>query len=217
MATETIQTPKSNITRATAANEAKAKDVLMGAGSFLTADTKALLTALQGAYKTAFQLVNTKKAEYSLTTPPLKIKGESTKLMCSDFIITFTRSIRRGIFRRSDLNYYSLDLSGNVPEMNTDAQIQDVADKLIAGDAARMLVAGAVAMAMPPIADVQTERDAFVLARAAHNTASEAVKSARRNLNLMNQGMDEMLRLVHGEVQTRFINLEPAARRDECR
>lgn len=216
MSAEAKQQPNSNRTRKAALDAGKQKQTAMGASSFITAPTAALLNTLQPAYFNLMAIVNAKKAGFYIATADKDVKVEILRKLCSHFIQVFFLATQRGVFPVGALAYYDVNEKGNLPEMITDAQVLSVAATLIRGDADRVADGGA-AMAMPPISEVVTAKTDCENAMIAQNNAEQALKTAQINCNALNQQVDECLALLWGEIETHFVNLPRPTMRDEAR
>ena len=214
MASESRQLPKSNIKRLAAyvAAEAKNQELIDGGGTFLSTDTSDALMTNAPIYQTAMNDVANKEAATMNAVNTANASGEFLKSQCSRFIQVFKLAVEAGEFPVSDFLVYHLDSSGNVPVMNTNAEIKKVAANLISGEAARVAL-GQTAMLMPPIAKIISLNSPFLVFLTAVSTANSAELAAQRTLNLLNPLGDETILFVWNEVETHFSNrANPAIR-----
>lgn len=217
MASESRQLPQSNISRMSAIDSAAAKNTALGAASFLTAPTKTRLAAIQTAYRTGYNAIApAKQAMVTLTTTKTGF-ADVCRTLCSHFIQVFNLAVVRNFFPAADRAFYKLDVNtGNVPEMNTDAQIVQVAKDLKKGETDRT-AGGAVAMAMPVIAEVNTAFTNLDGTLMTHSTAVDAYDQAQENLDAQNTEADAVIKKVWDEVETFYNEEEPASQRQNAR
>ncbi len=214
MASESRQLAKSNIKRNAAyvAAEAKNQELIDGGGTFLSTDTSGALMTNAPIYQLAMNDVANKEAATMNAVNAANEAGVFLKSQCSRFIQVFKLAVEAGEFPVSDFLVYHLDSSGNVPVMNTNAEIKAVAANLISGEAARVAL-GQAAMMMPPIAKIISLNTPFLLKMGVVSSANSAMLAAQRALNLLNPSADVTLLFVWNEVETHFGNLpNPALR-----
>ncbi len=206
MSSETRKLPTTNKTRKAALDTGQAKNKAMGKKSFLTPTTALLLKNIQALYYAAMLAVSNAKAVFFNTTITKDNNMADLEMVCSHFIQVFVFGVKRGVFSVADLAYYNLTLDGVLPDMSTEAKLLAVAAQLIDGDTARMLVPGAVAMAMPAITDVSDAMGDLTDSGTDQNTAKEVLMSAQSDCNALNTQADQCIKLLWGEVETSNVN-----------
>jgi hypothetical protein len=216
MASEKRRLPNSNLNRRTALNNAKEMNDLLGLSSFLCLETKAKLNYIQPLYNIAMQnIAKTSSAEMKATSD-LSINREKLRRLCSRFVQVFKLAVEDKEFPVADFAYYKLDSKGNVPVMDTDAEISAVAHNLIFGENARV-TSGGEPMAMPALAKVIKLTNLFELNCRTQNRAISAMLDAKRAVQLLNPKAKDAILFVWNEVETRFSNLKFAAIRVQGR
>lgn len=207
MASENKITPNSNISRQAALVSGDAKNTAMGAASVLKIATQDLLVAIVLLYNNAMDAITGAKAIYLNGVITKDKKEAACEMVCSHFIQVFVFGVARGVFSVGDLAYYGLPESGTLPDMRTEAKLLAVAKRLITGDVERMLVPGAVAMAMPSINDVKHAKIDFDAARTDVNNASETLKDLQIACNDLNPQADKTIKFMWGEIETSYSDL----------
>ena len=217
MASESRQLPNSNKGRLAAQKAARDKNTAMGAGSFLTTPTKNRLTAIVALYIAAYDVIALKKHDMVVLTAQKTGFADVCRMMCSHFIQVFNLAVERGVFPKEDRTFYQLSVdSPVVPEMNTDAEILQVASDLITGEANRV-AAGGAAMAMPAIADVITAHTNLNGIMMPHSTAVDAYDQSLEDLDALNVEADAVIKKVWDEVETFYNEEEPSSQRANAR
>ncbi len=216
MSAESFQTPKSNRTRLIGLNGAKTKNDALGSGSYLSTATKGKLNTNQPLYKGKMNLRAIASSDSQLATATSNASSTLLRRKCSRFIQVFGLGVDDGAFLRSDFAKYQLESNGNLPDMGTDAELVTVADNLVTGEAAR-IAAGQPAMSNPDITEVSNLLTILNTNLTAENTAKDALKTAERNVNDLNEVVDDTLRFVAKEVEAKFSDRSPSERRDEGR
>ena len=216
MGTEARQIPNSNVKRNTALNNAFDQYTLLGASSFLSADTKTKLTTNQPLYKTAYNDWFTKSNTDVINSAAHEVAAAKLKRTCARFIKVFALAVEDEEFPVGNFQFYHLDSNGNVPAMDTYSQIADVAANLISGEVARV-AAGGAAMSMPAIAKIIALNNTFTATKNAKNSSVSALTAASNTLNGLNAVADDTILFVWNEVETHFSNLPHAALRVQGR
>ncbi len=217
MSSESKVIPASNISRLGGLNGIASKLAVPGVVNLMRAGTNTRFGVIQPAYKLAMQAQRNKKG-LSIAANALALSSKETLVtFVSDGVVTVSRAVKRNFFSISVLSMYGLETSGNIPVMDSEQQIKDAAVAFLAGDAERMLVAGAVALAFPTIAEVQAAYDAYILNDGLANAATENLKTANRNVKILNSEADQVLNLAHTEIEGNYINEEPETMRAEAR
>ncbi len=217
MSSESRSLPNSNSGRMRTLDAAGAKNTAMGVGTILTNPTKARLVSINVTYRSKFDLIGASKHDMALLTSQKSGFAAACKKVCSHFIQVFNLAIDRGIFVPADRAFYKLDITtGNVPDMNTDEDIIEVAKDLIKGESDRTN-AGGIKMTMPDIQEVQVAFDNLNNIVMPHSTAVDAYDQAQENLNALNTEADAVIKKVWDEVETFYNEESPASQRQNAR
>jgi len=216
MASETRQFPRSNVKIEEALVAGKEKNDLEGAGSWITVGTKTRIDIIEPKYVLDSKNV-VKAQQISTEKTAANLSDEETgRRVCSDFIQVFYLATGRGTFKKTDLGYYDINSNGNVPEMNTVAQIKAVAKRLIKGEADRVADGGAP-MSMPPISEVASALSDINTAAAELNVATEDLKTKKHTLNDNNLEAMSVIKLLWAEVEAHYVTLTASEMRAMCR
>ena len=210
--------PQSNEARKLALERARTKAASPGPdGNFLTASTNTRLTAMTTQYLTVMAGLLLPEAQLRNQT----VKKNSYKAMCkmivSHFLQVFNLGADRNAYPKGDRSFYGMDIEKpKLPKMDTDALILEAANKVVDGDAARVL-AGGNPMSNPTAAEVTTLRDTFNTELSLENNYKETYNVAQENVEDLNKEADAVIKKVWDEVDTFYNEHSPSSKRDRAR
>jgi len=185
MASETIQRPRSNISRRKALNSIHQKLHAPGTVNILSSDTTILVDTNQPVFEAAYILVFKGKGLAFTANKTKDLDLLSLRKGNVRFINVLEAGIVDGDFGGvGSFGFYGLDESGNLPKMDTEEEIKDVAANLINGEAAR-IAAGGTAMSNPAISAIVSRKATFIDSDNANNSAKENLKNAQAALKAL--------------------------------
>lgn len=137
----------------------------------------------------------------------------------SHFIQVFNFAVSRGKFDRSDRAYYGLDVNrADVPPLNSHADVDQWAHKLIDGEAARLAATpGATAMAMPAISEVSAGLAGVEASRESQTTAKDAYDQEQSDLETSNPAVNALIADIWDTVEFKLRTLDGPSRRRRAR
>lgn len=206
----TRQLPNSNPTRRAALKSAKQKK----AGSpiatdVLRATTITYLDAQQPDYETKCVAVDNATTVSAIANAEKDVAQEDTRLYASHFIIVFNLMIRRGLIAKEERARYNLPIEGDaLPYMDSEEAVQQVAENIAAGEAARV-AAGGTAMSNPSAADVAGKLTTYLTKLTAASEKKDLLDTAQEDLDALNPGADNLILRIWDEVESYF-NYETA-------
>lgn len=218
MANLTRKLPGTDISRQRALNTAKNKNDITTPGTGpLTANTETRLNAMNGNYNSALTDRANAKAGQTANTPVKDAAIENLRMYVSHFIQVFNLGVRRSVYVAAHRSFYQLNVNSEaLPNMEDEDDVLLWANRLVTGDAQRILAGGA-AMANPSIAQVTTVQTATVTIFNAHSLLSEALDTAEEALAALNDDTDSLIKRVWDEVETFFGEEEPSSKRENAR
>lgn len=201
----TRKLPGTDETRNIALASAKTKkDNTPPAGIAITPATITRLDAMQPLFSSLMQARANALQTQSDSTTVKDAAQQRARMFVSHFIQAFNNGVDRGIFPASHRALYQLDVnSGSVPDISTEALLTLWGLRLINGDAVR-IGAGGAPMAMPTIAEVQTEYNAFTATNTAQSTAKNNYDGAQEDVEDQREEADKIILKVWDEVETFF-------------
>ncbi len=162
--------------------------------------TAARLIVNHTLYNTAMQNLAVAKSVYSTNTPTKTEQMNMLRLYCSHFIQGFNMGVLRGKFPAGHRVLYTLPEShAKVPSMGSDSNTIALAERLIAGDANRLLAGGA-AMSNPDIGELTAVYTTAKAAFITQNTLSEALKKRQNELDKLTPKLDKFIARIWNEI-----------------
>ncbi|MBI4930441.1 MAG: hypothetical protein HY841_06740 [Bacteroidetes bacterium] len=214
----TRKLPDSDEKRNIALSGAKTKkDNTAPANIAITPNTITRLDAMQPLFSSLMQARANKLQAQTDSTTVKETAQARARMFVSHFIQAFNNGVDRGMFPPSHRAFYQLDVNSNsVPDISTEPLLTQWWQRLIDGDAAR-IAAGGAPMAMPTIAEVTFEYNAFKNANIAQSTAKNNYDSAQEDVEDQREEADKIILKVWDEVET-FFNEEPiTSKRNKAR
>ncbi|MEK6615251.1 MAG: hypothetical protein AABZ32_03940 [Bacteroidota bacterium] len=197
--------PGTDETRNRALSGAKTKkDNTAPANIAITPATITRLDAMQPLFNGLMQSRANAQQAQSNSTDAKDLAQARAHMFVSHFIQAFNNGVDRGMFPASHRAFYQLDVNSNsVPDINTEPLLTQWGQRLIDGDAAR-IAAGGAPMAMPTIAEVTFEYNAFKNANIAQSAAKDALDQAQENVEDQREEADKIILKIWDEVETFF-------------
>lgn len=215
MASENRQLPNTNRTRMIALDAATAKNTATS-GTILSALTQTRLAAINASYRTKFDAIAPLKHDLGVLTAQKLGFYNALFMKSSHFIQILNFEIAEGNLTEADRDWYKLTASGgDLPDMSTEAELDQVAKDLIKGEADR-IAAGGTAL-IYPIARVQTAFNNFDGILMPHSTAADALDTAQEALQGLNDEADKVIKKVWSEVETYYNEETPESQRANAR
>ncbi|MEI6088563.1 MAG: carboxypeptidase-like regulatory domain-containing protein [Bacteroidota bacterium] len=218
MASETIQRPDSNITRRKALNTAFQKLNAPGTVNIFSGDTTTKINNNQPIFEAGYMLVFNKTGLAYTTTQTKELDVATLRRGNARFITVLGAGIFDGDFGGiGSFGFYGLDEKGNLPKMDTEAEIKDVATNLINGEAARMAVLGAVAMSNPAISVISGRLGIFIDSDNANSIAYDVLRNAQTALNGLDAMADNTILFIWNEAETKYGDQPKPTMRAYCK
>ena len=197
--------PDSDEKRNIALSSAKTKkDNTAPANIALTAATITRLDNMQPLYSGLMQARANKLQAQSDSTTTKETAQARARMFVSHFIQAFNNGVDREMFSASHRAFYQLDVNSNsVPDISTEPLLTLWGQRLIDGDVQR-IAAGGAPMAMPTIAEVTFEYNAFKNANIAQSTAKDSLDQAQEDVEDQNEEADKIILKVWDEAETFF-------------
>ncbi len=202
--------PQSNITRNRALSRGRQKNSDTPLPNrFLSSTTETRMNTIQPDYKAKMLVVDQKQAISLNSTAAKNTQVDKLRMLCSHFLQVFNFMVAEGKATTGDRAFYGMAASTEaILPLFTEADVLDAADRIISGEAARMAIAGAIAVPIPTAAEVTAQRTAFQTANTAQSTAVDALDTAQEAVTDLNEEADGVIKKVWDEVETHY-NEEP--------
>ncbi len=210
--------PKSNISRQKAMNTAKTKkDSLPSAKNAMTPTTSTRLDTDNASYNALMDAVTAAEQVQ-------REAGEAAdpwRLLLHDNIGSYFKGLNIGIVIKeipnSARSFYKLPIGNKkLPVTNTDAQLLDWGQKIITGDAKRVLDGGYV-ITLPTIASFTAVFNSTKTAITAFSNAKTALTDAQTAVNAKEAEMNSLILRMWNEIETTYSELDPPAKRSAAR
>jgi hypothetical protein len=195
--------------RQRALDKAKAKkDSVAEPENVLKTVTIDKLDAMQPLFKEKMGLKNIALTEQGAATTAKDLAIGDLKMHNSHFLQVFDFGIDRKVFPKEHRPFYHLDMNSKaLPQMNTDAEIIQVGEWIIEGEAQR-IIAGGAAMAMPTAVQVGAKLTAAKNAIDTQSTKKDAYDDAQEVVADLRVDADKVILSVWDEVEATY-NSEP--------
>lgn len=144
MGTISRKLPDSNPTRRAALKAAKQKKISSPiATDVLRATTITFIDAAQPNYETKCIAVDNALSVSAAANAAKDVVQADLHLYASHYIMVFNLAIRRNLIPKEERSRYGLDINSDaLPPMDTEADLQQVAETIVTADAARVLAGG---------------------------------------------------------------------------
>ncbi len=203
----TRKLPDSTPTRRAALKTAKAKRTSSPiATDVLRATTITALDTKQPVFETKCAAIDVAIVN-ATTANALKDKTKADlHLHSSHFIMVFNLMVRRGKAQPQDRGYYGLDISSEaLPPMDTEAELKQVAENIVTGEANRV-AAGGTAMSNPTAAEVGTLLTAWYPLLDAASEKGDLLDAAREQISDHTDEIDQLILRLWDEVESYYNN-----------
>ena len=140
----------------------------------------------------------------------------------SHFIQVFNLAVARGTFPRSDRAHYGLDVSrSDTPVMNSYADAEQWAGRLVDGEAARLAAAPAgqpaTPMAMPAVGEVAAARQTLADTRRRQSTAKDTYDKEQSDVETGRGPVDTLIADMWDTIEFQLRTLDGPSRRRRAR
>lgn len=208
--TLTRRLPQSDEGRDRALTTAKnRKDNVAAVDMAITPATGVRLDAIQPSFKGKMNLRSIAEQGQSLASALVNASKAKAIMFISQFFRVFNFGVKREKYSAADRNFYNLPVnSENIPDVNTEPEVIQWGDRVVTGDANR-IVAGGAAMANPDAAEVGVEVAAFNTANNNQGGKKTAFDHAQEAVETLRPEADAVIKKIWDEVET-FYNEEPA-------
>ena len=139
------------------------------------------------------------------------------QLYSAHFIMVFNLMVRRGKADPQDRAYYGLDVSSDaLPPMDTEADLRQVAENIVTGEANRV-AAGGTAMSNPTAAEVGTLLTTWLPLLADASEKGDLLDAAREEISSHTQELDLLILRIWDEVESYYNNETMESKRANAR
>jgi hypothetical protein len=136
------------------------------------------------------------------STATLDTFGTRLRLHVSHFIQVFQFGVARGIYSPSGRAVYELSVNEEtVPNLATEADLLQWADRIVKGDPRRVSQFGESAMANPAAADVASALAAYKGQLVLQSAAKDALEGEQSDVNHLRPAADQLIRDIWDEVE----------------
>ncbi len=217
MAYITRYIPDSNPKRLEVLTKAKdKKDGLPPAGNILSATTTARLDVIQPQFAAALTLVAVRTGHSIDATASKNQDAAPLRQICSHFLQVFNLAVDRGVYPKATRAAFKLNTeTGKLPEMTTDAELEQVAKDIAAGEAA-IVAEGGPAMVNPSAAEVLAKYTPFKASLTEHSNLSQELDEAQEAVDALVPEADKVIKKIYDEAETHYNEEEPASMRADC-
>jgi hypothetical protein len=218
MSTISRRLPQTNARRKQALEKAAQKQASPGPnGSCITPATATRLATIQPTYTAAYNARAQRQAEGIVSTKTKDAALQTLRLVCKHFIGVFNYGVERGKYQASERTYFGIaENDSNLPNLSTEANVENLAKMITDNDAARV-TAGGAPMANPDTAEVLAALNAYTPLAQAHSNAQDALDNAQELLEDANSAVDAVVKKIWDEVETFYNEETPESQRDNAR
>jgi len=198
--------PNTNVGRSRALSRGKKKnDDTPVAERFLSTPTTTRLNTIQPDYKSKMLVVDQKQAGSLNATAAKNVEVEKLRTLDSHFLQVFNFMVAEGKATPGDRAFYGMAASSDaILPLFSEALVLEAAEKIISGEAARMAIAGAIAVPIPTVAEVTAQLTAFQTTNTAQSAAIDALDTAQEAVTALNTEADGVVKKVWDEVEAHF-------------
>ena len=194
------------------------KDNVTPANMILTGDTQTKVDAMTPAFD---GVMNAKKGALYLQTKATKVSQAAFKLammFISHFFQVFNLGIARGKYEADERAFFGIDVGSKaVPPLGNEANVIMQGKNIHDGDALRMAIPGAAAMANPTTAEVDTKfGDWKTKNNIQNNRISDFENASAAVVNMFDEALNVVMK-VWDEGDTFYNNLDAPAKRAKLR
>lgn len=215
MASETRRLPQTQLSRITALDAATAKNTSTG-GAILSSATQGRLATSNTAYRTGYDALAPLKQSLAALTAQKAVYFRTLSMKCSHFVQVLNFEIAEGNLMAADRDWYKLPASkDSLPDMSSEAELDQVAKDLLKGEADRIANGGTALVY--PIARVQQAFNDFDNILMPHSVATDALDDAQEALDTITPEADKVIKKVWDEVETFYNEEAPASQRQNAR
>ena len=169
------------------------------------------------AYNTAYTARTNALASQVGATQQVNDLAKKLKMMCSHYLQILKFRVERGAEPAYYLQFYALAASNPVlPAMGTEAELRDVASRILSGDVAR-IAAGGAAMVEITAQQIQTAYDDWTAATVAQSNLKDAYNAAQEAIATMNPTIDIFVRKLYDEIESAYNSNDTASNRRNAR
>jgi guanyl-specific ribonuclease Sa len=213
-----ISRPITNEARLEALQAAKAKAlVTLPADLAFTAATKLRLDTFLPIYETALQDQSSALYQQTTATAAANVAKPNLKMHISHFFQVFNFGISRNVYTKQQRTHFTLDVEQDeLPRLITETELATWGQKIINGDAARVLAGGA-AMSNPSAADVAAAHASFVSTQGTQSTKKDAFDHEQEDMADLNVEADDLIADIWDEVNFTFRKDSPPSKRRKMR
>ncbi len=210
--------PKTDAARLIALNAAKTKKDNTAPGLVvITPNTITRLDTTQPLFASLMQTRANDLQAQTDSTASKETKQAKARMFVSHFFQSFINGVARGVFPNSHKAFYQLEVSSDkVPPLDSEPLLTFWGQRLIDGDAAR-IIAGGAPMSMPTIAEVVTEYNNYKTENIAQSTLKDAYDNAQEDVGAERPEADAVILRIWNEVETAHDDETPESKRRKCR
>ena len=207
--------PQTNIACQKALNTAVAQAKI--SSKVLSADTNTRLNTENTNFDAAMNLViDTKQAQRTASAAAVAGKAKF-RIFFSSYFTVLNCGIDMEVIPRAARAYYDIDINNNrQPVINSDADLLICGQRVIDGDAKRVL-AGGIAMGFPTIAEYTVVFNACKIAISVFSASKLTVLQAEAARKGLNKSVKNINIRVSNEVETYYSELDASAMRAASR
>ena len=209
--------PNTNPKRRQVLFTAKQKKDGPPAANIFTPGTTTRLDAIAPQLIAALNLTDTKQGESVAATDNKNEDGKMLRKYCSHYFQVLNLAVEREVYDKAVRAFFGLDTeTGVLPDMTSDYQAQQAAEKIAAGDA-ELVAHGEPAMTNPTAAEVATFFTNFTAKLIAHSTAQDALDNAQEATDALVPEADKVIKKIYDEAEAHFNEEDAESQRANCR
>lgn len=217
MATISRYIPNTNPKRRQVLFTAKQKKDGPPAANIFTPGTTTRLDTIEPQLIAALNLTDTKQGEAVAATEAKNEDGNMLRKYCSHYFQVLNLAVEREVYDKAVRAFFGLDTeTGVLPDMVTDYQAQQAAEKIAAGDA-QLVAHSEPAMTNPTAAEVATLLTNFTAKLIAHSTAQDALDNAQEATDALVPEADKVIKKIYDEAEAHFNEEDAESQRANCR
>ncbi len=219
MAVITRYIPNSNPKRLQVLTTAKEKkDGLPPAGNILTPGTTSRLDSIQPQLVAALNLVSFTATESIIATAKKNEAAAPLRKFCSHYLQVLNLAVERDVYPKAVRALFKLntETGSPLPDMDADADLEQVAKDIAEGEA-QIVAHGGAPMSNPTAAEVAALLLTFKAKFTEHSNASQVLDAAQEAVDALVPETDKVIRKIYDEAEAHYNEEEAESMRADCR
>lgn len=169
------------------------------------------------AYDAAYTVRTNALASQVGATQQVNDLAKKLKIMCSHYLQILKFRVERGAEPAYYLQFYALSSQNPVlPTMGTEAELRDVASRILSGDTARLAAGGADMIEITP-QQIQVAYHDWTTATIMQSNLKDALNTAQETIANMNPTIDIFVRKLYDEIESAYNSNDLASNRRNAR